>query len=352
MKKIAITCKDSAKIWTNGLLQNAYNLLKLLMNAGYDVSAVSQFEEAGKLLEGFEIKKLTAENIKNYDIVIEVCYSLTDQLIFVAKKNGVKVITINYGNILMLMQEDMIMRGDQTPAINRGGFDVWISPHFEFSKGFVETTAKGPVSVCPYIWDSEIFDKYCSTMNYNPFYSEGNNKAKVGIFESNINIIKTCIYPLISLEKLERGGDSPVSEILTFNGLTLKENKKFKEIISNFDIKKKLSLEARYPLPVILSKKYVGTILSHQFYCDLNYLVLEGLHTGVPTIHNSEFCKDAGYFYETFNAANCGEKIKEAITDHDSALDKKIEASKEVLFNFSIHNIKNSSEYIRLIEGQ
>ena len=31
-----------------------------------------------------------------------------------------------------------------------------------------------------------------------------NNINKVGVFESNINIIKTAIYPLISLEKLER----------------------------------------------------------------------------------------------------------------------------------------------------
>ena len=97
--KIAITCKDSSRIWTNGLTQNAYFLIGLLNEAGYEAEAVSQFEEAGKNLEEFEIKKLSIDTIKNYDIVIEVCYSVTDNLLDYALKNGVKLVTINYGNI-------------------------------------------------------------------------------------------------------------------------------------------------------------------------------------------------------------------------------------------------------------
>ena len=107
--KIAITCKDSSRIWTNGLTQNAYFLIGLLNEAGYEAEAVSQFEEAGKNLEEFEIKKLSIDTIKNYDIVIEVCYSVTDNLLDYALKNGVKLVTINYGNILMLMHDDLVL---------------------------------------------------------------------------------------------------------------------------------------------------------------------------------------------------------------------------------------------------
>ena len=350
--KIAITSKDSSKLWSNGLTQNAYFLICLLSAAGYDVDAVSQFDDVGKQIEEFEIKKLTAENIKNYNIVIEVCYSVTDQLLFVAKKNGVKIVTINYGNSLMLMQEDMLLRPEQTPAINRGGYDTWISPHFEFSKGFVETTSKGNVSICPYIWDPKIFDKYCAQTNLNPFYEHGDlKKIKIGIFESNINIIKTAIYPLIALEKLERNNPTAVNEILVFNGLTLKENKKFQEIMSLFDIKKKTSLEARYPLPNMLSKRYVNLILSHQFYCDLNYLVLEGFYTGFPTVHNSDTCREAGYYYSAFDADQCGEKILEAISSHDDNLDRQKKSSAEMLYRFSIQNDENIKGYVSLIEN-
>ena len=52
--KIAVTCKDSSKIWSNGLTQNAYFLIGLLQKCGYEVDAVSQFEEAGKKIEEFE----------------------------------------------------------------------------------------------------------------------------------------------------------------------------------------------------------------------------------------------------------------------------------------------------------
>jgi len=352
--KIAITCKDSSRIWSNGLTQNAYNLILLLKKANYKVvDAVSQFEEAGKKLENFEIKKLTKENIKNYDIILEVCYSLTDGLFDFAKANGVKVVTINYGNILMLMQEDFILSPDRNPAINRGETNSWISPHFEFSKGFVEATSKGQVDVCPYIWSSEIFKKYFESKKINPFYSGPKNLKKIGVFESNINMIKTCIYPLISIEKLERKDSSIISEVLFFNAISLKENAKFKEITKNFDIfnSGKLSVEGRYPLPDMLAKGFVGTIVSHQFYCDLNYLTLEALYTGNPIIHNSEFCKEAGYYYELFDAEGCANQIQNAIENHDTKIEEYRKASKEVIHKFSYDNPQNIAGYKKLINN-
>jgi hypothetical protein len=351
--KIAVTCKDSSKIWSNGLTQNAYFLIGLLQKCGYEVDAVSQFEEAGKKIEEFEVKLLNMDTIKNYHIVIEVCYSVTDSLLDYALKNGVKVLTINYGNILMLMQEDLILNPTSFPAVNRGGLDTWISPHFEFSKGFVEVTSKGKVSICPYIWDPKIFNKYCQENKLDPFYKDSKNINKIGIFESNINIIKTAIYPLISLEKLERENKNLIKEVLVFNGLSLKENEKFKEITSNFDLfnNGKLSVEARYPMPNMLAKGYVGTILSHQFYCDLNYLVLEGLYTGVPVIHNSEACKDAGYFYKGFDASSCVDKIKEALSTHQEGIEGYKSSAKDVLFKFSVENKENMRGYIDLVEN-
>ncbi len=351
--KIGITCKDSSKIWTNGLTQNTYFLIELLSELGYLVSPVSQFDEAGLYIEEYLIKKLSSETIRDYDILIECCYSLTDDLLDETKNSGTKVVTINYGNTLLLVQEDLVLNPKQLPAINRGGHDTWISPHFEFSKGFIEATSKGTVNIAPYIWSSKIFDKYCKANNLNPFYDGGSHINKVGVFEPNINMIKTCIYSLLSLEKLERTKDSNVKDILVFNGMSLKDNLKFKEIIKNFDIftNGKLSMEDRYPLANILSKKYIGTILSHQFYCDLNYLVLEGLYTGHPIIHNSEFCKDAGYFYETFDAANCADQIKMAIETHNDNINRKSIASKDVLFRFSLENIKNINGYKYLIEN-
>ena len=351
--KIAVTCKDSSRIWSNGLTQNGYFLIGLLQKCGYEADAVSQFEEAGKKIEEFDIKLLDADSIKKYNVVIEVCYSVTDRLLDIAVKAGVKIITINYGNILMLMQEDMILNPTSFPAVNRGGFDTWISPHFEFSKGFVEVTSKGKVSICPYIWDPKIFNKYCSTNNLDPFYKDSKNINKIGIFESNINMIKTAIYPLISLEKLERENKEFIKEVLIFNGLSLRDNAKFKEITANFDLfnNKKLSVEARYPMPNMLAKGFVGTILSHQFYCDLNYLVLEGLYTGVPVVHNSEACMDAGYFYKGFDATACAEKIKEAILTHDDNIDSYKKSAEEVLFKFSVENEKNIKGYIDLVEN-
>lgn len=351
--RIAVTCKDSERIWNNGLTQNAHSLICLLNSTGYRAEAVSQFSEAGKFIEEFEIKKLSFDTVKNYDIIIEVCYSVTDDLLVYAKKSGVKIVTVNYGNILMMMQEDLILKPTSNPAINRGGFDSWISPHFEFSKGFIESTSKGNVAICPYIWDPKVFDKQCKINGLDPFYKNSDNIRKIGIFEPNLNIIKTCIYPLMALEKLERQDKELIKEILVFNGTYLKDDAKFKEIITNFDIfaNKKLSMESRFPLPNMIAKGYVGMILSHHFYCDLNYLTLESLYMGLPIVHNSEFCKEAGYFYETFNASDCIEKIKCAIETHDESITKYKEAAADVLYKFSITNPANIAGYKELVEN-
>lgn len=352
--KIAVTCKDSSKLWSNGLTQNAYNLIKLLKKIGYEVDPVSFIlEEIGKNIEEFEVKLLAKHNITKYNIIIEVCYSLGDSEFEYAKKNGVKVVTINYGNLLMLMQEDLILNPEKTPAINRRGTEGWISPHFEFSKGFIETTSKSKVEICPYIWSPDIFLKFCNQNKLSPFFNEDNDVRKIGIFEANINVLKTFTYPLISLEKLERKNSSLIKEVLLFNGIKLKENKKFKESVSNLNLQlnKKLSVEERFALPVIFSKKYIGSIVSHQFYCDLNYLTLEGLYCGFPVIHNSEFCKEAGYFYPEFNADECANKIEESILSHKDNLNDYKQKAKEVIFKFSADNLKNIKKYKYLLEN-
>lgn len=354
-KKIAITLKDNSKLWNNGLTQNGYFLIKLLKKAGYEVTPVVEIREFIETEEigNFKIKILNKENIKNYDIVLEVSFSLTNELFEYAVKNGIKIVSINYGNVLALAQESLILNPDQAQAINRPNSETWISPHFEYSSGFIESVSGKTPLICPYIWSPEVFDDFCNKNKFNPFYNENMNFKKIGVFESNINIIKTCIYPLISLEKLERKNINLISTAMIFNGLNLKENNKFKEILSNFDLllNKKLTIEARYPMPEIISRGYVNSILSHHFYNDLNYLTLEGLYCNIPIIHNSVFCKEAGYYYETFDAEMCSEQIEKSINIHHEGIKTYKEKSKEVLYKFSLENDENIKNYKYLIEN-
>lgn len=355
IKKIALTTKDNSKIWNNGLTQNALFLIQLLKKIGYDVVPVVESEnflETGKI-GLFDIKILNKENIKNYDIIIEVSFSLTDELFEYAINNKIKIISINYGNVFAIAQENLILKPNESVALNREGGETWISPHFEYSKGFLEGMIKSEIKICPYIWSPEVFDNFCKKNNFNPFFNEKTNLKKIGIFESNINIIKTCIYPILGIEKLERKNKDIISSVMIFNAENLKENKKFKEIISNFDIlnNKKLSAEARYPLPEIISRGYVGTIVSHHIYNDLNYLTLEAFHCNLPFIHNSKFCKDGGYYYDMFDAEMCALQIENAINNHNENLNNYKNKSAEILFKFSLENNENLNNYKYLIEN-
>jgi len=352
MKKIAITIKDDSKIWNNGLTQNGYFLIKLLKKAGYDVDPVSEVGEAGKKIGEFEIQALNPDTVKKYDIVMEVAYSLTNQTFDVATKNKIKVIAINYGNTLVILQEDLILRGNSAAGINRPGTETWMSPHYEFQKGFLESLIEKEARVCPYIWSPEIFEKFCKLNDYNPFFSDQTPVEKIGIFEPNINISKTSIYPVISLEILERRNPKIIDKALMFNGLKLKENPKFKEITKNFDIlnNHKISVEGRFPMGEMFGKKIIGNVLSHHMYNDLNYVTLEALHCNMPIIHNSVFCKDGGYYYEMFDANQCADQIEKSILSHRYNIDSYKKSSKEVLYKFSMENPENINGYIKLIE--
>lgn len=352
-KKIAITMKDDSRIWNNGLTQNGYFLIKLLKKAGYEVDAVSESSEAGKKIGEFEIKHLNIDNINNYDIVMEIAYSISSGVFEAAAKSGVKIVAVNYGNTLVILQEDLIVRGGSAAGINRPGTETWMSPHYEFQKGFLETLIEKEARVCPYIWSPEIFEKYCNLNNYNPFFSDETPINKIGVFEPNINISKTLIYPTISLEILERNHNYLVDHVYLFNGLKLKENEKFKEITSKFDILRnnKISMEGRFPMGEMLGKKIIGNVLSHHMYNDLNYVTLEALHCKIPIVHNSSFCKEAGYYYDMFDANGCADQIKNSILLHRENLKTYKEAADEVLYRFSMENPQNINGYIELIEN-
>lgn len=352
--KIGITIKDSSKIWSNGLTQNAYNLIILLKRLGHEVDAISESkDEDNKFIEEFKIKKIEESNISFFDIIIEVCYSLSDYLYDKFTTNGGKVVSINYGNLLMLMQEDLILDSKNIPALNRYKSTTWISPHFEFSKGFIEVLTKSNVETCPYIWSNILFDKYCKSNNLNPFDKKDLSKINIGILEPNINIIKTAIYPIISAEILERSDKTILNSLMIFNSDILKTNKKFKEIIENFDLlkNKKLSVEGRIHIANLFAKKYINMIISHQFNCELNYLFLDALYCRSPIIHNSKTLSDYGFYYEEFDAKKCASLILEAKDEYGSNYNKYIDSSNECINKYSIDNSNNIRGYQKLIES-
>lgn len=352
--RIGITCRDESRVWNNGLHQNSYNLFILYKKLGLDVSLVSQNVDSKKIFND-EIKQLTIDSIDKYDIILEVSESVSENIYQKIIDKNKKIVSINYGNVLMILNEDVIINKKTTVSLSRENVENWLSPHFYFSKGLTKVISKKEPKFCPYIWSPDFLVKSSERSGINIFESVKKlDVRKIGILEPNINFIKTCIYPILGCENLERRDSDKISEILVFNSDRLKKSVRFLEIIKNFDIykNKKISFEERYSLPFLINKGYFGTIISNHIYNDLNYLTLESLFLNLPIIHNSNFCKEAGFYYENQNSASDISNLLEKIIDSYHLDDKEYrENSQKVLWKFSPDNPDNIKKYEELLNS-
>jgi hypothetical protein len=355
-KKIGVTVRSTSLIWSNGLNQNSYFLIKMLEKLGYQVDGIaskSDKEDEMTLIDIPKIK-LTEGNIKEYFLIIEVAFMIDLETEFLCKKNGVKIVSVNYGNSLFYLMEGSLFKKDQTTAVHREGVNTLISPHYEFGKKFLENTTRAKLGIIPYIWEPWFINgKLNQSFKINSKYHENVDKTKVASLEPNISIAKTCVIPLLIAENLHRKKESLITEVNLYGTKHLEERENLKLIIKNTDLNRynKIKLDYRFSIIRLFNENKIGTIISNHYYNDLNYLTLEAFYLRYPIVHNSEFCKEAGYFYQNFDVKKASEKLEQAIKTDDHLDKNNIEASKEVLWKFSIHNPDVQAKYSALIKN-
>ena len=81
----------------------------------------------------------------------------------------------------------------------------------------------------------------------------------------------------------------------------------------------------------------------------LNYIYLEALYLGIPFVHNSEFFKDSGYFYEGFDIVEGSKQLKKAIEEDGNFSESYKENAKKMIWKYSPENPKNILGYTALI---
>lgn len=353
-KKIAITCNDSDKIWSNGLNQNCYFLLKLLNKLGYKAIPVSMSQSSGRSIGEYKIQNLTKDNVKEYSIILEAAFMIDRDIYNIAIDKKIKIISISYGNSLFYLIEGITRNESLDVGVNREGVDIWISPHYDFTTDFNKITSRANVKILPYIWEPWFIDGSISKDFFvNKKYNNNVNKKNISILEPNLSVCKTSIIPLLAVEMFDETYKDKLDKVHVFGSKKLENNIKFIEFLNNLNIynKRKVFIEPRYSITSLFNSNSIGTILSHQMYNDLNYLTLEALYLGYPIIHNSVACKDAGYYYNEFDIKDAAKGILSAVEteEHQSAI--KLDAAKEILWSFSIENPENQKKYLELLRS-
>ena len=233
--------------------------------------------------------------------------------------------------------------------------EIWISPHFEFSKHFVKAiTNVNDVKIAPFVWTPKYVEKRLADkgMTKEEFTKNLPSPNKIAILEPNINIVKTSIIPTFISERLYNEHPELIDYVMCFGSTEYTKSKTAQMLFSPANIvrDKKMSFEARYAFDSIF-RNFCGSILSNQHFNELNYVYLEALHFEIPLIHNSTFFKDVGYYYDEANVEEGKEKLKEAILTHKYRSEEKRNKEKEAVNKYLDTNPDNINGYKKLIDG-
>jgi hypothetical protein len=326
----------------------------LLKNEGYDIHLVSESDKHhSKNLLGVPISKLDSESISEFKIIIQCANSLSETCRKILRGHGGKVGSCEYGNKILIDMGTMIYGGPGEDTFTIPDVDFyWTSPHFERTTTALSALSKAPVEICPYIWSPEILTQSYMRAGYNVFYGDHTNLKNIAIMESNLYIVKTCFIPMLITEKLYETDPELINNVYNVGAQRLKEKKNFLRFCSKFDLvkDKKMSFEGRWALNFLLHKGYAGTILSHQWCNELNYLQLEAMYLNTPFVHNSPTFKEHGYYYPDFDVNVGADALKEAITEHPKRYLEDRKKNEELMWRYSPNNKANVDGYVELME--
>lgn len=354
--KIGITSQCDENLFGNGLKSNVWFLYRLLKGVGYDVHLVSESDKHyGNKLIGVEVEKLDTLSIQSYNIIIQCANSLSETCRKILRGHGGIVGSCEYGNKILIDMGTMIYGGPGENTFTMPDVDFyWTSPHFERTKNALQTLAKAPVSICPYIWSPEIITRSYMNAGYNPYFGEHVNLKNVAIMESNLYMVKMCFIPMLISEELYDRNPDMIENVFNIGSAKLKDKKNFQRFCTRFNLvkDKKMSFEGRWALNFLLHKGYAGTIVSHQWCNELNYLQLEAMHFNLPFVHNSDTFKEHGYYYPEFDVHAGADALQEAINEHSKRYLEDRPKNNELMWRYNPNNKKNVDGYVELLEEQ
>lgn len=323
-------------IWSNGTLQNVL-FLALMLRASGQAGEIWLINggDADTLppwlrLAGLDFNLVRFEQVSDQiDVLIEGGAQVQPaQARLIHERKGV-VVAYRCGNDYIMDAERICFDLPPGPMFNGSYFDeIWTQPQHEtMCRSFWELGLRAPVRVMPHIWSPAFIQLMANNLQKAEpdavfGYQPGTRSKRIGIFEPNLNVIKTFITPLLICEAAYRQTPSALREVYITNTTDLTEHPTFQNLVQSTELHRDriISFEARYSLPLFLAR-FADVVVSHQWENGLNYLYYDVLFGGYPLVHNSPFLRHVGYYYPDFDAQQGAAALLDAIDHHDQNLD-------------------------------
>ena len=356
--------KPTESLFSNGLKQNAITFLETFsacknVEKAYFVNLGSQKDLSQSPWQEYQDNIIDFNQaLDKLDIVLTVAVSFTEDMLDALARKNVKVVKDVLGPEYHSLTESILFdRPPNTSFKRRNNHSaVWLSPHvYGANKDLFEVVCDATAYVAPFVWSPKFLEhhvEHCkSSMNISGFYEPKETCKRVSTFEPNINVVKTCITPIIAGEKFYRKAPELVKKISIFGSLEIKKSKPLIEFATNLEVykNKKMFFESRYPIAWSLFS-HTDIVLSHQRDLALNYLYFDAAWLGFPVVHNAHFVKELGYYYEEFDAEQAANLLVEVAKNFDSQKDEYLKKSREYISKFLPTQKENVEGYEQLIE--
>jgi 2-polyprenyl-3-methyl-5-hydroxy-6-metoxy-1,4-benzoquinol methylase len=279
----------------------------------------------------------------NIDLLIEIGMQVGDDKVKYLRDRGAKVVAYRVGNSYVLGMESTLYKRQKGPIfLETNKFDeCWTNEqHMNTNKYFFEALYRCPVKVVPHVWHPILIDKTVEKFKDIEFiYKNLNKNKRISIFEPNINVVKTSIYPMLICEKFYNRNPKYLEKIMITNTVHLNTDRQFVNFAHSLNITKNkiASFEARYMTPYILGK-YTDIVISHQWENALNYLYYDVFYLKYPLVHNSQFLKEYGYYYDGFNVEEGSKALEKAVFEHDNNIESYNKMCEKVIWEHHSDN--------------
>lgn len=296
-----------------------------------------------------------ADAVETLDLIIELgSRALQPHEAARLRRRGGRLVSYMAGNAVVNNFEEVVSGSGSGDMPIRGGFDaVWITPqHWRMCRGHAQMVRSSAVRQVPHLWSPYSLNTAMMRAGSPAFWRPRDGApARIGVFEPNVNTIKTFHIPLFAAEEAFRTRPDSIQSVLLFNTERLRNNDHALSIRDALELgkAKKMFFEGRHPVPEVMGR-HIDLVVTHQWENNLNYLYWDILYLGWPLVHNSEVIKDVGYYYEDFDPASGGDAILAAIDTHDATIHDHRRRIAEVLWRFNPENPEVLHEYALAIE--
>ena len=312
-----------AALWSSGVVQNVVFLALLLQRLPDVVSCdlvVCPYGLAGHALAArFGLGAIDeADAVERLDLIVELGARGASQTMRRFRDRGGKLVSYVAGNVMAMNFEAVASGAPHGEIMSEAGFDaVWITPqHWRMCRSYAALTRSPNVEPAPHIWSPVILRQSAARLGRPLFRPPGprSGPARIGVFDPNVNVLKTFHLPLLACEEAFRQAPEKIDRVLMFSAEHLKGVPHFEEFCAATELARsgRLFAQARHPLAAMLGD-HVDAVVSHQWENGLNYLYWDVLYAGYPLVHNAPELAGVGFYWRDFDPKDGGRALLEAL---------------------------------------